>query len=84
MAKPIVDGIPEQTNESVEVINLKLLVGAGRETAGRYGVRMVPATVLLDSQGQLLDHRSRDTIQNQIQNRRNQEGRLRVLSELIH
>ena len=58
MAKPIVDGIPEQTNESVEVIHLNLLVGAGRETAGRYGVRMVPATVLLDSQGQLLDQQS--------------------------
>ena len=55
MAKPIVDGIPEQTNDSVEVIHLNLLVGAGREAAGRYGVRMVPATVLLDNQGQLLD-----------------------------
>ena len=35
MAKPIVDGIPEQTKDSVEVIHLNLLVAAGREAAGR-------------------------------------------------
>ncbi len=58
MAKPIVDGIPEQTNDPVEVIHLNMLVGAGREAAGRYGVRVVPATVLLDRQGQLLDRQS--------------------------
>ena len=58
MAKPIVNGIPEQTNNSVEVIHLNLLVGAGREAAGRYGVRVVPATVLLDNQGQLLDRQT--------------------------
>jgi hypothetical protein len=55
MAKPIVDGIPNKTSELVEVIHLNLLVGAGREAASRYGIRMVPATVLLDNQGQLLD-----------------------------
>ena len=55
MAKPIVDGIPDQTNKSVEVIHLNMLVGGGREAAGRYGVRLAPATVLLDNQGQLLD-----------------------------
>ena len=49
------DGIPEQTTESVEVIHLHLTLGAGREAAGRYGVRLVPAMVLLDNQGQLLD-----------------------------
>lgn len=58
MAKPIVDGIPEQTNELVEVIHLNLLVGAGREVASRYGVRLVPATLLLNNQGQLLDRQS--------------------------
>jgi len=58
MAKPIVNGIPEQTNHSVEVIHLNLLVGAGREAAGQYGVRMVPATVLIDNQGQLLDRQT--------------------------
>ena len=55
MAKPIVDGIPNRTNESVEVIHLNLLVGTGREAASRYGIRMVPATVLIDNRGQLLD-----------------------------
>jgi len=55
MAKPIVDGIPEQTNKSVKVIHLNMVVGPGREAAGIYGVRMVPATVLLDNRGQLLD-----------------------------
>jgi hypothetical protein len=58
VAKPIVDGIPKHSNESVEVIHLNLLVGAGREAAGRYGVRMVPATLLLDNRGQLLDRQS--------------------------
>ena len=58
MAKPIVDGIPEKTSNSVEVIHLNLLVGAGREAAGRYGIRMVPATVLLDNQGHLLDQQT--------------------------
>ncbi len=58
MAKPIVDGIPEQTNESVEVIHLNLLLGAGRDAADRYGVQVVPATVLLDNQGQLLDRQT--------------------------
>ena len=58
MAKPIVDGIPEQTNDSIEVIHLNMLLGAGREAAGRYGVRVVPATVLIDSRGQLLDRQS--------------------------
>ena len=47
------DGIPEQTSDLAEVIHLNMLVGAGREAAGRYGVRVVPATVLLDNQGQL-------------------------------
>lgn len=55
MAKPIVDGIPEQTDKSVEVIHLNMVVGPGREAAGIYGVRMVPATVLLDNRGQLLE-----------------------------
>ena len=58
MAKPIVDGLPEQTNNSVEVVHLNLLVGVGREAAGRYGVRLVPATVLLDNQGQLLERQT--------------------------
>ncbi|GMQ78754.1 MAG: hypothetical protein BMS9Abin02_1289 [Anaerolineae bacterium] len=52
------DGIPEQTTESVEVIHLNLLLGAGRDAAGRYGVQAVPATVLLDKQGQLLDRQT--------------------------
>jgi hypothetical protein len=58
MAKPIVDGIPEKTTESVEVIHLNLTLGAGREAAGKYGVRLVPATVLLDKRGQLLDRQT--------------------------
>jgi len=55
MAKPIVDGIPNKTNESVEVIHLNLLMGAGREAASHFSIRMVPATVLLNNQGQLID-----------------------------
>ncbi len=58
MAKPIVNGIPEQTNGSVEVIHLNSLVGAGREAAGLYSVRAMPATGLVDRQGQLLERES--------------------------
>ncbi len=55
MTKPIVDGIPGKTNVQVEVIHLNLLVGVGREAASQYGVRMVPATLLLDNRGRLLE-----------------------------
>lgn len=58
MAKPIVDGIPEQTNNQVEVIHLNLLTAVGREVGGHYGVRMVPATVLVDNQDRLVDQQS--------------------------
>ena len=58
MAKPIVDGIPEQTNNGLEVIHLNLATGIGREAARQYGIHMVPATVLIDRQGQLLDQQS--------------------------
>lgn len=58
MAKPIVDGLPEKTNVGVEVIHLNLLVGAGREAASRFGVHIVPATVLLDNKGELIDRQN--------------------------
>jgi thioredoxin-like negative regulator of GroEL len=58
MAKPIVDGIPEKTDQRMEVIHLNLVSGVGREVAGQYGIRMVPATVLVDNRGQLLDRQS--------------------------
>ena len=78
MAKPIVDGIPEQKTESVEVIHLNLLLGAGREAAGRYGVRLVPATVLLDNQGQLVDRQTGRPNAGQLL------GRMRLTQDQLH
>lgn len=54
-AKPIVDGLQEQLNDSVEVVHLNLLSAVGREAARRYGIKIVPATLVFDRQGQLVE-----------------------------
>ena len=55
MAKPIVDGFGEQMGEGVEVIQLNLLSAVGRKAARKWGVSIVPATLLFDGQGEIID-----------------------------
>ena len=41
--------------DSVEIIRLDLLSAIGRQAAREYGVHMVPATLLFDGNGELLN-----------------------------
>ncbi len=50
-ATSIVDGIQQQSSGQVTVVHLNLLGKAGREVAAAYGVKLVPATVLIDQNG---------------------------------
>jgi len=50
-----VSGIEEQVGNQVEIIRLDLLSAIGRQAARAYDVRMVPATLLFDSQGEIVD-----------------------------
>ncbi len=49
MAKPIVDGMEKKLNGKALVIRLDVLSEVGREAAMRYGVRGVPALVVVDA-----------------------------------
>jgi hypothetical protein len=51
-----VDGIEQKQNGELEVVRLNLLSKVGRETAGVYKIKIVPATVLVDDSGQILYH----------------------------
>ena len=52
MAKPIVDGLETKLTGKAEVIRLDVMSGVGQQTARRYGVRGVPALVVVDGSGQ--------------------------------
>lgn len=54
LAQPIVHGFEKETAGKVDVVHLNLLSAAGREVSGRYGVRIVPATLLFNHQGELI------------------------------
>ncbi len=49
VAKPIVDGIEKDLKGKAKVIRINLLSKIGREIAERYGVRSVPALVVVKS-----------------------------------
>jgi thioredoxin-related protein len=53
-ATSIVDGIQRQAHGDVETHHLNLLSKVGREVGAAYGIKMVPATILFDDQGNLL------------------------------
>ena len=38
----------------VDVVHLNMLSAAGREVGGRYGVRIVPTSLLFNNQGELI------------------------------
>ena len=49
------NGIEAQVGNRVDIIRLDLMSGIGRQAARAYDVRMVPATLLFDSQGEIVD-----------------------------
>ena len=49
------NGIETQLGNKVEIIRLDLLSGIGRQAAHEYGVRIVPATLLFDGKGELIE-----------------------------
>ena len=52
MAKPIVDGLETKLAGKAEVIRLDMMSGVGQQAARRFGVRGVPALVVVDGAGQ--------------------------------
>ena len=48
------NGFKEETAGLVDVVHLNLLSAAGREVGGRYGIKLVPTTLLFDNQGELI------------------------------
>ncbi len=49
------NGIEAQVGDRLEIIRLDLLSAIGRQAAREYGVHMVPATLLFDGRGELID-----------------------------
>jgi thioredoxin-like negative regulator of GroEL len=54
MAKPIVDGIERDLEGTARVIRINATSDLGGQLAHRYGVRGVPAIVVLDGAGQVV------------------------------
>ncbi|MFN2179465.1 MAG: hypothetical protein ACK2UV_08265 [Candidatus Promineifilaceae bacterium] len=54
IAEPIVNGFKEETAGMVDVVHLNLLSAAGREVGGRYSVKVVPTSLLFNSEGELV------------------------------
>ena len=52
MAKPVVDGLENKLDGRAEVIRLNVMSQVGQQAARRYGVRGVPALVVVDGTGQ--------------------------------
>jgi len=53
-----VNGIEDQVGNQVEIIRLDLLSAIGRQAARQYGVHMVPATLLFDGQGEIVERQT--------------------------
>ena len=51
MAKPIVNGIEKDVRGQAQVIRLNMLSRFGKEIAGRFNVKAVPMTIILDAAG---------------------------------
>jgi len=52
VAKPVVDGLENKLDGRAEVIRLDVMSRVGQQAARRYGVRGVPALVVVDGTGQ--------------------------------
>lgn len=53
-AKPVVNGIEEDLGETAPVIRLDIGSDVGEAAAGRFGVRGVPTTLVLDGAGDVV------------------------------
>ena len=51
------NGIEAQLGGEVEIIRLDLMGRVGRQAAHEYGVRMVPATLIFDGKGELIERK---------------------------
>lgn len=54
MAKPVVDGLERKHDGRMRVARVDINEPAGAELATRYGIRGVPAFILLDDRGQMI------------------------------
>jgi len=52
VAKPVVDGLEKKLDGKADVVRLDVLSGVGQQAARQYGVRGVPALVVVDGSGQ--------------------------------
>lgn len=48
------NGVKKELQGQAEVIHLSLMSKAGREAASKFGVRIVPVTLLFDGHGKML------------------------------
>jgi hypothetical protein len=55
MAAAIVDGVQAQSSSQVQLLHVNLLSQTGAQAARRWGVRIVPATVVVGPRGELID-----------------------------
>ena len=54
LAGPIVNGIKEEMAGKIDVVHLNLASEVGQEVGGRYGVDVVPTSLLFNSNGKLI------------------------------
>lgn len=47
-------GFKEEMAGKVDVVHLNLASAVGREVGGRYGIKMVPTSLLFDNDGRLV------------------------------
>jgi thioredoxin-like negative regulator of GroEL len=52
VAKPVVDGLEKKLDGKADVVRLDVLSGVGQQAARQYGVRGIPALVVVDGSGQ--------------------------------
>ena len=52
MAKPVVDGLEKKLAGKADVVRLNVMSDVGQQAAQQYGVRGVPALVVVDGNGQ--------------------------------
>ena len=52
------DGLEQKHEAKLKVIRLDFLSAAGRTAAKAYGVWLIPATILLDAEGQVIQRQT--------------------------